>query len=147
MSLPDVPGVAQAAIQSGRFAARTISDRVGGKQPTCAFRYHDKGSLATIAKARAVACLGRVKLSGTPAWLVWLGVHLFTLNGYRNRVTVTVHWSLTFLGNARSERASTTRQANRACPPAQIVSASAADSRRIVAAASSPPTVNSVAQR
>ena len=107
-----VPGVAQAAIQSGRFAARVITARVRGRKPPGEFVYKDKGSLATIGRFRAVACIRGVRLSRAPAWLLWLGVHLLTLNGYRNRLTVTIHWTLTFLLNTRAERVATERQAH-----------------------------------
>lgn len=111
MSLPGVPGLAQAAIQSGRFAARVVADRAAGREPRSEFRYRDKGSLATIGRLRAVARVGRLRLAGAPAWALWLGVHLATLNGYRNRATVTMHWAVTFLLNGRAERAATPLQA------------------------------------
>ena len=114
MSVPGVPGLAQVAIQSGRFAAGVIRDRLAGKTPAAEFRYRNKGVLATIARFRAVAHIGRVRLSGPLAWLLWLGVHLVTLNGYRNRVAVTMHWALTFTLNARAERAATALQARHA---------------------------------
>ena len=111
MNQHGIPGVAQLAIQSGRFAGRVIKARLSGRPPATAFTYRDKGSLATIAKLKAVARIGPFSLSGTPAWALWLGVHLVTLNGYRNRLTVTMHWAVTFLLNRRSERAATPEQA------------------------------------
>ncbi len=111
MSVPGVPGLAQVAIQSGRFAAGVIQDRLAGRTPPTEFRYRDKGTLATIARFRAVAHLGRLRLSGLVAWLLWLGVHLVSLNGFRNRATVTMHWAVTFVLNGRAERAATPLQA------------------------------------
>ncbi|MEP9364137.1 NAD(P)/FAD-dependent oxidoreductase [Nocardioides sp. CN2-186] len=110
MSVPGVPGLAQVAIQSGRFAAAVIRDRLAGRTPPTTFLYRDKGVLATIARFRAVAHVRRLRVSGTLAWLLWLGVHLVTLNGYRNRATVTMHWAVTFVLNGRAERAATPLQ-------------------------------------
>ena len=117
MSVPGVPGLAQVAIQSGRFAARVIRDRLAGRTPQETFTYRDKGVLATIARFRAIAHIGRLRVSGTLAWLLWLGVHLVTLNGYRNRMTVTMHWAVTFLLNGRAERAATPLQAHHSIDP------------------------------
>ncbi|WP_062464731.1 NAD(P)/FAD-dependent oxidoreductase [Demequina soli] len=113
-SMPGVPGLAQAAIQAGRYAARVVAARVDGREPPAPFRYRDKGNLATIARLRAVVQTGRIRLVGPVAWAAWLGVHLVTLNGYRNRVTVTMHWAATFLAGARAERAATAVQARHA---------------------------------
>jgi NADH:ubiquinone reductase (H+-translocating) len=104
MQLENTPGVAQVAIQGGRFAARRIVDRLRGKPSDETFRYHDKGMLATIARFRAIAAIGRLRVTGFPAWVLWLGVHLFYIVGFKNRLTVLLHWTVTFLGNARSER-------------------------------------------
>jgi len=86
-----VPGVAPAAIQEGSHAARNIARILRGK-PTLPFRYHDKGSLATIGRASAVADFGRLRLSGPIAWLAWLLVHIFFLIGFRNRLRVLFEW-------------------------------------------------------
>ncbi len=99
-----VPAVAQVAIQSGQFVARQIIARVEGRPSTATFRYRDKGSLATISRFRAVASIGRLRLSGTPAWLLWLFVHLFYLVCFKNRVLVLIHWGISFLGRGRLER-------------------------------------------
>lgn len=117
MSVPGVPGVAQVAIQSGRFAAGVIHDRLAGRSTQAEFHYRDKGTLATISRFRAVAHIGRLRLSGVLAWLLWLGVHLVTLNGYRNRATVTMHWAVTFALNGRAERAATPLQARHSPAP------------------------------
>lgn len=104
MSHGTMPGVAQVAIQSATFAAEQISRRVRGRPPRAAFHYFDKGMIATISRFRAVAVVGPLRLSGLAAWLLWLGVHLFYLVGFKNRVTVLLHWAVTFIGRSRSER-------------------------------------------
>jgi len=87
-----VPGVAPAAIQMGRHAARNILRALGGR-PLEAFRYRDKGSLATIGRAAAVAQFGRILLSGFVAWLAWLLIHISFLIGFRNRLVVMLEWT------------------------------------------------------
>src|SRR5439155_676616 len=87
-----LPGVAPVAIQQGRAAADNVLRRVGG-QPTRPFRYRDKGSMATIGRAAAVAVVGRFKLSGLVAWLAWLLVHIMFLIGFRNRLLVLFEWA------------------------------------------------------
>ncbi|MGI8336736.1 NAD(P)/FAD-dependent oxidoreductase [Actinomadura scrupuli] len=79
MSLQNLPGVAQVAMQSGRHAAAEILRRLQGEPSRRPFCYRDKGSMATVAKFRAVACIGRLRLAGFPAWLMWLLVHLVYL--------------------------------------------------------------------
>jgi NADH dehydrogenase len=98
-----VPGVAPAAMQMGRHAARNVLRAVRGeaRQP---FRYVDKGSLATIGRKAAVALIGRVKLSGFPAWAAWLGIHIFFLIGFRNRFVVMMEWALAYMTHQRSAR-------------------------------------------
>jgi len=89
---PPVPGTAPAAKQMGVYAARSILLSLrGDKAPR--FRYHDAGQLATIGRNRAVAVLGRVKLSGYPAWLAWLLAHIYFLIGFRNRIVVMIDWA------------------------------------------------------
>jgi NADH dehydrogenase len=97
------PGVAPVAMQQGRHAARVVRDRLGGHQ-SAPFRYRDKGDLATIGRARAVADLRRVRLSGLPAWLVWLFVHLWYLIGFQNRLLVLIRWSFSFVTRGRGAR-------------------------------------------
>jgi NADH dehydrogenase len=106
-----LPGVAQVAIQGGRYAAEQIRHRLAGKPAGKPFRYFDKGSLATISRFSAVASVGKVRLSGFPAWLIWVAVHLFYLVGFKNRLTAVLHWAVSFLGRGRSERVSTVQQA------------------------------------
>jgi NADH dehydrogenase len=98
-----VPGVAPAAIQMGRHAARNIERALAGlpKEP---FRYRDKGSLATIGRSSAVADFGRVRLSGWPAWVMWLSVHIFFLIGFRNRLLVLFEWAWAWLTFQRASR-------------------------------------------
>lgn len=98
-----VPGVAPAAKQMGRFAARAIKARIAGK-PVEAFRYADFGNLATIGRRAAVADLGRVKLAGFAAWLLWSFAHLWFLVGFRNRVAVFLDWTWAYATFDRSAR-------------------------------------------
>jgi NADH dehydrogenase len=98
-----VPGVAPAAMQMGAHAARNVLRRARG-EPTRPFRYVDKGSLATIGRRAAVASIGRVKLWGLPAWLAWLGIHIFFLIGFRNRVVVMFEWALAYFTHQRNAR-------------------------------------------
>ncbi len=96
-------GVAPVAIQQGTYAARLVRDRLEGR-PTPAFRYRDKGNVATIGRGRAVAEIGPLRVSGAPAWLLWLGVHLFYLIGFQNRLLVLIRWSLSFVTHGRGAR-------------------------------------------
>lgn len=98
-----IPGVAPAAIQQGEWVAKTIA-RDLQHQPRRNFRYHDKGSLATIGRAAAVAQLGRFGLSGYFAWLAWLFVHIFFLIGFRNRLIVMIQWAWSYLTYERGAR-------------------------------------------
>jgi NADH dehydrogenase len=98
-----VPGVAQGAMQGAAHMAMNIERAISG-QPMRAFRYHDKGSMATIGRAAAVADLGKIKLSGFPAWLFWLGLHIFFLIGFRNRTLVFTQWAWAYLTYQRSAR-------------------------------------------
>jgi NADH dehydrogenase len=103
------PGVAPVAMQMGRHAARVVRARRQGK-PARDFRYVDKGNLATIGRARAVADLRGLKLSGFPAWVVWLVVHLWFLMGFRNRLLVMLEWGLSFVTHGREARLITQAQ-------------------------------------
>ena len=98
-----LPGVAPVAMQQGRYAARAVRARVAG-EPTRPFRYLDKGNLATIGRARAVAEVRRLRLSGLVAWVVWLVVHIWYLIGFQNRVVVMVRWAYSFLVHGRGAR-------------------------------------------
>lgn len=99
-----LPGVAAVAKQEGRHVARVISARATGSPPSLPFRYHDRGSLATIGRAYAVGTFGNVELSGLPAWLVWAGVHLAYLIGFRNRALVLFQWWWQYLTFQRGAR-------------------------------------------
>jgi NADH dehydrogenase len=111
MSTPGIPGVAQLAIQSGRYAAHTITRRIRGRPTNKPFAYRDKGSLATIARFRAVATVKGHGFSGLPAWLFWLAVHLWTVMGFGRRLSVALRWAFAFTADRRPERVSTSRQA------------------------------------
>lgn len=98
-----LPGVAPVAIQQGRYVARAIRARLAG-EPIGAFRYHDKGNLATIGRERAVADINGVHLSGIVAWVTWLFVHLYYLIGLQNRLLVLIRWTISFLTRGRGAR-------------------------------------------
>jgi NADH dehydrogenase len=110
MSLDKLPGVAQVAIQGGRYAADAIKRRLAGKPPAGPFRYFDKGSMATISRFSAVADIGRFKFGGFIAWVLWLVVHLMYIVGFKSRVTTVFHWLISFLGRGRSQRVATQQQ-------------------------------------
>jgi NADH:ubiquinone reductase (H+-translocating) len=98
-----LPGVAQTAIQGGRYAAKAIERRLRGEK-TAPFHYLDKGNLATIGRGAAVADLPGLRLSGWPAWLLWIFVHLFTIVEFQNRLLVFVQWSWFYFTYDRSAR-------------------------------------------
>jgi NADH dehydrogenase len=99
-----VPGVAPAAIQGGQYAARAIAARARGNPDIEPFHYVDKGSLATIGRASAVADFGKVRLSGFFAWLAWGLIHIMFLIGYRNRVLVMLQWLWQYVTFQRGAR-------------------------------------------
>lgn len=122
IDLDGLPGVAQVAIQGGRYAARQIKSRARAESnaaaspsaapaPSEPFRYFDKGSMATISRFRAVCNIGKLRFRGFIAWLLWAFVHLFYLIGFQKRVTTLLHWVVSFVGSGRAERAVTTYQA------------------------------------
>ncbi len=98
-----LPGVAPVAMQQGRYAARVVRDRLAGRRAS-PFRYRDKGNLATIGRASAVADIKGLHLSGVVAWLTWLLVHLFYLIGFQNRLIVLLRWSISFATHGRGAR-------------------------------------------
>ena len=110
IALDNLPGVAQVAIQGAKYAAKTIDGRLKGKAPKEPFKYFDKGSMAIISRFNAVAMVGRLRLTGVIAWLMWLLVHLVYITGFKNRITAILHWFISFLGRGRSERTSTEQQ-------------------------------------
>ncbi|RBY80676.1 NAD(P)/FAD-dependent oxidoreductase [Geodermatophilus sp. TF02-6] len=110
MALDKLPGVAQVAIQSGRYAAEAIQRRIAGKAPQGPFHYRDKGNMATISRFSAVADIKNFKFSGFFAWVLWLAVHLLYIIGFKSRITTVLHWLVSFLGRGRSERVATQQQ-------------------------------------
>lgn len=110
ISLKNLPGVAQVAIQGGRYAAKQIMRRLEGKEPLGEFSYFDKGSMATISRFSAVASIGRFQFSGFFAWLLWLAIHLVYIIGFKHRITTLLHWMVSFLGRGRAERVVTQQQ-------------------------------------
>jgi NADH dehydrogenase len=102
-SEPPYPGVAPVAMQMGRHAAKLVRARLKGERAGD-FAYHDKGNLATIGRARAVADLHRLRISGFPAWVMWLLIHLWYLIGFQNRLLVFLRWSISFVTHGRGAR-------------------------------------------
>jgi len=99
-----LPGVAQVAIQQGRYAGKLIDKRIAGHSPPPPFDYFDKGSLAVVGKGFAVLESGRVKISGLGAWLTWAAVHLQFLATSSLRLTVFLQWVWTYLTGQRGDR-------------------------------------------
>jgi NADH dehydrogenase len=112
MSVPDVPGVAQGAIQGAQYAAKTVKRMIDGtddpatRQP---FKYWDKGSMATISRHHAVAKIGKLEFGGYFAWLAWLMLHLLYLVGFKNRVSTLFSWANTFTSHSRGQLATTSQ--------------------------------------
>jgi NADH dehydrogenase len=100
---PPVPGVAPAAKQMGRHAARNILGVLSGR-PASPFRYRDYGQLATIGRSKAVALFGRVRVWGWAAWITWLAAHIYFLIGFRNRLVVMIDWAWAYWTFERSAR-------------------------------------------
>jgi len=96
-------GVAPVAMQQGRYAAKVVRDRLRGREHE-PFHYRDKGNVATIGRARAVADIKGLRVSGFPAWALWLGIHIFYLIGFQNRVLVLIRWSFSFFTRGRGSR-------------------------------------------
>jgi NADH dehydrogenase len=103
-----LPGLAPVAIQQGRTAADNVWRRLTGR-PSRTFRYVDKGNIATIGRAAAVAMIRGLRLSGLVAWLAWLLVHIFFLIGFRNRFVVLFQWAWAYLTHQRGARLITGR--------------------------------------
>jgi NADH:ubiquinone reductase (H+-translocating) len=99
-----LPGVAQVAIQQGRYAGKLIHNRIVGKPTPKPFKYFDKGSMAVVGKGFAVLQTGKVHLSGFSAWLAWVAVHLQFLATSRLRVSVFVQWVWTYVTGRRGSR-------------------------------------------
>jgi NADH dehydrogenase len=115
MSVPNVPGMAQGAIQGAVYATKQIKSELKGsknggdpanRQP---FKYLNKGSMATVSRFSAVCQIGKIEFGGFLAWLAWLGLHLYYLVGGRNRLMAVISWFVTFLGRGRGQLAITER--------------------------------------
>jgi NADH:ubiquinone reductase (H+-translocating) len=107
-SVTTLPGLAPVAMQEGRYAAKAVRTRLEGRVAP-PFHYHDKGNLATIGRAAAVADIKGLRLSGFFAWMTWLLVHLFYLVGFQNRLVVMIRWAIGFATRGRGTRLITTR--------------------------------------
>jgi NADH:quinone reductase (non-electrogenic) len=118
-----LPGVAPVAMQQGRFVARQIA-RSLRSEPRERFRYRDKGNLATIGRASAIADFGRIRLSGFLAWATWLFVHILYLVGYRNRVIVLINWFWNYITYGRGARLITGRRLDAGIPAEAAAGAS-----------------------
>jgi NADH dehydrogenase len=111
MALDKLPGVAQVAMQGGKYVGRQIERRLRGEPPGEPFKYFDKGTMATISRFHAVASVGkRMHFSGFFAWLMWLAVHVMYLIGFKNRLTTMLHWAVSFIFRGRSQRTTTRQQ-------------------------------------
>ncbi|MFC0451471.1 NAD(P)/FAD-dependent oxidoreductase [Rhodococcus jostii] len=109
MSLDKLPGLAQVAMQGGKYAAKQITAGLRGQKPEDRppFKYFDKGSMATISRFSAVAKVGKLEISGFIGWVAWLAIHLMYLVGFRSRLSTLLSWTVTFLGRGRAQMAST----------------------------------------
>ncbi len=97
------PGVAPAAIQQGKLLAKNILKLIAN-QPTVAFKYNDKGAMATVGRNRAVVDIGKIRFQGVFAWFTWMFVHLMTLVGFRNKMVVFVNWVWSYFSYDRGTR-------------------------------------------
>ncbi len=105
MSLDQLPGVAEVAMQAGFYAGRRIRALEEDRVWTKPFRYHDLGSAAYISRGNAVVSFKGVHLAGRLGWVAWLGIHLMFLTSFRNRLGALITWALTFSRESRRERA------------------------------------------
>jgi NADH:quinone reductase (non-electrogenic) len=104
VSFENLPGVAEVAMQGGLHAANTIRRRLEGDTRVVRYHYRDLGSVATIGRFRAVCSVRGIRLSGLPAWIVWMFVHLAFLNGFGDRFSTLRRWATSMIGRARPER-------------------------------------------
>ena len=115
--VPGVPGMAQGAIQGGKYVSKIIQNEVAARahgnmpKPREPFKYFDKGSMATVSKYNAVAQVGKLEFGGFIAWLAWLGLHLIYLVGFRTKIATLLSWAVTFLGRDRGQLTITEQQA------------------------------------
>lgn len=98
-----LPGIAPTAIQQGKYVAKVIKKQIP-KEKRSPFKYFDKGSMATIGKAKAIACVGKFQFAGLFAWLMWCFIHIVYLIGFRNRLSVMLEWFLFYLTGQRGAR-------------------------------------------
>jgi NADH dehydrogenase len=110
-SIVTYPGVAPVAMQQGRYVGKVVRARLGGRESK-PFRYIDKGNLATIGRASAVADIKGLRLSGFIAWVTWVTVHLWYLVGFQNRLLVFIRWAISFFTRGRGARLITTGAAD-----------------------------------
>ena len=112
-----VPGMAQGAIQGGKYVAKIIQNEVAARahgtmpKPREPFNYFDKGSMATVSKYNAVAQVGKLEFGGFFAWLAWLGLHLIYLVGFKTKIATLLSWAVTFLSRSRGQLTITEQQA------------------------------------
>jgi NADH:ubiquinone reductase (H+-translocating) len=99
-----LPGLAPVAIQEGHYVASVIADQIAGKPYKQAFRYRSRGMLATVGRSYGVVSMGKMRLAGFIAWVMWLSVHIFFLIGYRNRFIVMLQWALAYFSFKRAAR-------------------------------------------
>jgi NADH:ubiquinone reductase (H+-translocating) len=110
MSLENLPGVAEVAMQSGLYAGNRIRRQASGDLSEKPFRYRDLGSAAYISRGRAVVSAGPLQVGGFVGWWIWLFIHIAFLTGYRNRLGALLTWWLAFTRDIRRERTFTTQQ-------------------------------------
>jgi NADH dehydrogenase len=117
-----LPGLAPVAMQQGEYVAKVIGDRLKGetKEPQ-PFRYWDKGSMATIGSAKAVAETSGLRLSGVLAWLAWLFIHIMYLARFENRILVLIQWIYSYITRGRTARLITGEMAQRLSDPVRLV--------------------------
>jgi NADH dehydrogenase len=113
MAVDGVPGMAQGAIQGGKYAANLIKAELKGADPAARepFKYFDKGSMATVSRFNAVAKVGKIEFGGFIAWLAWLALHLVYLVGFKSKIVTIISWTVTFLGRNRGQLTITEQQA------------------------------------
>ncbi len=110
-SVVTFPGVAPVAMQQGRHAAQAVLDRLQSRHPS-AFRYRDKGNIATIGRGAAVVEVKRIRIGGYVGWVIWAVVHLWYLIGFQNRLIVMIQWFFSFLTRGRGSRLITETSVN-----------------------------------
>ena len=120
-----LPGIAPVAMQQGRYVAKLVRARLRGRERP-PFHYRDKGNLATIGRAAAVADIKGLKLSGLIAWITWLVVHLWYLVGFQNRIVVFIRWSFSFFTHGRGARLITDAAEGGSVPPRAVPEGGAA---------------------